>query len=98
MALFVDLTHPLGGDVGVDLGGAEIFVPQHLLDAAQIRAGIQQVRGEGVPQFVGREIGRKSRGLQVVFEGPLEGAGGDPFAEPVDEEGRSYSGRAGRCP
>jgi hypothetical protein len=35
-------------DVRVDLGRCEICVPEHLLDAAQIGAALEQVRGERV--------------------------------------------------
>src|SRR4051794_35297800 len=37
-----------GADVGVDLGGDEAFVAQQLLNAANIGAAIEQVRGEAM--------------------------------------------------
>lgn len=46
---------PVLGDVRIDLGGGDIRMPQHLLDAAEIGAVVDQVRGEGVPEHVGRE-------------------------------------------
>src|SRR5437879_8349588 len=41
-------------DVGVALGGREAGVAQQFLDGAQIAAGAQEVRGEGVTQGVRR--------------------------------------------
>src|SRR5919106_6873991 len=38
--------------MGVELRGAEIGVPEHLLDAPQVGAALEQVRGEGVPKQV----------------------------------------------
>ena len=32
MRFFVDLPHVFGGEVGVDLSGGDVGVPQHLLD------------------------------------------------------------------
>ena len=45
-------------DVGVNLGGRDVGVPQHLLDAPQIRAVIEEMGGEGVAQHMGRDPGR----------------------------------------
>ena len=44
--------------MGVDLGGRDVGVPQKLLDRAQIRAPLQQVAREGVPQDMRRDPGR----------------------------------------
>ena len=57
MGFFVDFLHALGADVGVNLGGAQVFMPEHLLDAAQVGSGIQQVGREGVAQLVRRQVG-----------------------------------------
>ena len=46
----IRLAAALVGDVRVELGRGEIRVPEHLLDAAQVGAALQQVRGEGVPE------------------------------------------------
>ena len=46
----VRLAAALVRDVGIELGGGEICVPEHLLDAAQVGAALQQVCGEGVPE------------------------------------------------
>jgi hypothetical protein len=36
-------------EVGVDLGGGEAAVPEQSLDDADVRAALQEVRGESVP-------------------------------------------------
>ena len=36
----------------VDLRGADIGVPQHRLNAAQVCSTFQQMRGKRVPQYV----------------------------------------------
>lgn len=46
--------------VGVDLGGADISVPQKLLDGAQVGPVIQQVRRKAVAQHVGRDVARNT--------------------------------------
>ena len=43
VAAEVDLASAAVGDVRVELGRAEIGVPEHLLDAAQIGASLEQV-------------------------------------------------------
>ncbi len=41
--------------MGVDLGTAQAAVAQQQLDYAQMHAGLQQMRGEAVPQAVHRD-------------------------------------------
>src|SRR6516164_2452385 len=52
----VQLLEPLARHVCVDLRGGKIAVAKQHLHDAQVRAVIQQVRGEGVPQSVRREL------------------------------------------
>jgi hypothetical protein len=40
-------------DVGVDHGSLHVFVPQQLLDGANVVTGFQEVGGEGVAEGVG---------------------------------------------
>ncbi|MCH6587987.1 MAG: cytochrome P450 [Proteobacteria bacterium] len=53
----------LAEDVGIDLGGRDVGVAEHLLDRAQIGAVVEQVAGEGVAQDVGRDLARVDAGL-----------------------------------
>src|SRR5919108_6448478 len=52
MRVEVQLATTAIGYVGVELGRGEIGVPQQLLDAAQVRASLEQVRRERVPEQV----------------------------------------------
>src|SRR5689334_23284242 len=51
-------------DMGVDLGGGDIGMPQKRLDAAQIRAAFHQMGGEGMAQDMGRDFRRIDAGLE----------------------------------
>src|SRR5688572_291857 len=53
--LVVLLLQVLNADVGVLLGRRKAFVPEQLLDAAQIRATLQQVRCKAVAQRMRRD-------------------------------------------
>src|SRR6476469_4663318 len=46
----VGLASPLVGDVKVHLGGRQIGVAEHLLDAAQVGAALEQRGGKRVPE------------------------------------------------
>ena len=46
MSFVINLFQPLHRDVRVNLGRRKTRVAEEFLDAAQIGAGIQQVRGE----------------------------------------------------
>ena len=52
-AVEVGLAPAAVGDVRVELGRAEVGVAEHLLDAAQVGAALEQVRRERVAQQVG---------------------------------------------
>src|SRR5438128_8775656 len=68
MAATEDAAEPLLIDMGVDLGGCDARVTQHLLDRAQIGPAAQQMSGEGMPQHVGRHILADCRPLSVLFQ------------------------------
>src|SRR5580704_10305288 len=52
MVLGVQFLETLARDVRVDLRGRQVAVPEQHLHHAQVRAMVEQVRGEGVPQGV----------------------------------------------
>jgi hypothetical protein len=56
MVLVHHAAQPAAGNVGVDLGGANIGMPQHRLDAAQIGAALKQMRGKRMSQHVRRNM------------------------------------------
>ena len=53
--LRVQFLHALAGDVRIDLCGRQVAVAEQHLHDSQIRAMIQQVRGERVAQCVRRQ-------------------------------------------
>ena len=60
--------------VRVDLRRRQIGVPEHRLDRAQIRAALEQVRREGMPQHVRRQM-TADAGLLAVDAQQLPEAG-----------------------
>ncbi len=54
MRLVIGLRQQPGGHPRVHIRRVQTRMPQQLLDAAQVRAAVQHVRGEGVPQLVRR--------------------------------------------
>ena len=56
MEFAVDVPQPVAGDVRVNFRGADVRVAEQFLDDAQIRAMLQQVRREAVPQHVRRHV------------------------------------------
>src|SRR4051794_10951791 len=59
----VELASPAVADVCVKLRGRQIGVPQHLLDAPQIGATLEQMRRERVPEQVRVDAARLEAGL-----------------------------------
>ena len=52
-----DVLHPLlGADVGIDFGGEDAFVAQHLLHCAKVGAVLHQMGGKGVAEGVWRDV------------------------------------------
>jgi phosphoglycerol transferase MdoB-like AlkP superfamily enzyme len=72
--LVVGALETLGAEVGIDLGGDQVGVAQEFLDAAQVCAGVQQVRGVTVPQLMRRQARVQAGDGQVLFEPKLQKA------------------------
>ncbi len=53
-----DFAQPAPRHVRIHLRGGDVGVPQHDLDAAQVRAAFHQMRGETVPDHVRRQIAK----------------------------------------
>ena len=56
MELLMNVPQTLVGDVGVDLGRGDVFMPQKLLDTSQVGAAGQKVGRVGMAQGVGRHL------------------------------------------
>jgi hypothetical protein len=74
-------------EVGVDLGGREGLVAQEFLDAAEVRAVVEEVGGEGVAEGVGGDGGVQADLDEVLVELAADGAGAEALAVLVEEEG-----------
>ena len=74
MGGIIDLLHAGGGDVGVDLGGAEVGVAEELLDAAEVGAVVEEVGGEAVPEFVRADLEADGGVAQVFLQEVADGA------------------------
>src|ERR1044072_8672771 len=73
-------------DVGVNLGGRDVGVPQHDLHAPQVGAALQEVGGEAVAEDVGREAVEDAGLLAVLRQVDPEGLAGEWAAAGGDEE------------
>ena len=56
MSLLIDVFELALDHMGVDLGGGNVRVTQHLLDGPQVRSVFQQVDSKGMAQGVGRDV------------------------------------------
>ena len=61
MGRVVHLRKPVGADVRVALGRRQPRVPEELLDQPQVRAGVQEVGGEGVAEGMRASRARRAR-------------------------------------
>ena len=78
VSFVVSLFQAIRYHMGVDLRGGEMFVPQQLLDAAQVGSRIQHVGGIAVPQLVGGySLFVETGELEVPLESQLQAPGGD---------------------
>ena len=66
----VDLRQVLEIEMRVDLGGADVRVPEQLLHGAQVAGGFQQVTGEAVPQKVRMHALRQALLAEKVLQNP----------------------------
>ena len=76
MKFFVDVVEVAVGDVGVDLGGADVGVTEECLDRAQVGAITKQVGGEAVADHVGSDSFRDAGFDGIFLHNPLHRAFG----------------------
>ena len=81
----VDLFHSGGGDVGVDLGGAQVGVAKEFLDAAQVGSVVEEVGGEAVAQFVGANFEGDGGMPEIFLQEIIDCPHGDAAAELAEE-------------
>jgi hypothetical protein len=87
MSLLNDSPEVFDLDSGVDSGGVDRLVSEKLLDVPQLRALLQQMSGEGVPQRVRVHPVRNARLLPITSEHPVDRARGEPRPHLRQEEG-----------
>src|SRR5439155_22526866 len=71
MSLIIRAPQPLSSDMGVNLCGNEVGMPQQFLHAPQISAGAQHVRRITVPELVRRKRGIKPGNFEIALETKL---------------------------
>ena len=67
MGLVVGLLEPFGRHVSIRLSRSEVSVTEKFLNTSQIRAGIEQVSGVAVTQFVGRQVRVQASYGEILF-------------------------------
>ena len=71
----VDLSEMWVGDVGVNLGGADVGVAEEGLDGADVGAVHEEVGGEGVAEGVRSDVLGDAGLLRVFFDHALDRSG-----------------------
>src|SRR5687768_15274273 len=74
--------------VRVNLRGGQVGVSEERLDGAEVRAAVEQVCGEGVAQYVGRERPADAGPLSARFQDLPEADAAQPLAAMVDKQPR----------
>src|SRR5712675_1229923 len=75
-------------DVGVDLRGGDVGVAEKLLNQPQVRAALEQMRGERMAQDVRANLARNPRRARVFLQALEEPDARDAAAANVDEHER----------
>ncbi len=78
MGVVVDPLHLSDGELGVTLRRRKTLVAEHLLDRAQVRAILQHVRPEGMPQRVRMHVGGQAARLRDRLDDAPDAARGEP--------------------
>src|SRR5690606_12193220 len=78
--------HVLGGHVRVDLRRRQVLVTEELLDEAQVRAAIEEVGREAVPEGVRRGLLAQPGDLDVLVEDLSNASRREAIAEAIQEE------------
>src|SRR5215469_14995626 len=82
----VDAGEMLEVKVSVDLGRGDIGMAQELLHPAQLGTGLEQVRGEGVPEKVRIDVGGDALAARPVGDPQLDGPPAEAPSRTADEE------------
>jgi hypothetical protein len=72
--------------MGVELGGGDVGVPEHLLQRAQIAAAREQVGGEGMTQGVRAHAVGQPDSVGVALDDLVEALTAEPATAAIDED------------
>ena len=97
MGLRVGLAQPLHGDMRVELGGRQAGMTEELLDAAQVRPALEEVRRGGVPQAVWADVRCTRHGRDPAVDDLADGALVEASTSGPEQQGRP-AGRSGQLP
>jgi len=97
MREFVDAGEVLKIKVGVNLGGRDVCVTQQFLDAAQILARLEQMRGEGVTEEMRVYVHRQALFAGATRHAGLNRARCDRATFATDEQRGTGGGRVSRA-
>src|SRR6266568_4794955 len=86
MGLLVTVLQALGAHMGVNLGSGQAAVAEQLLHAADVGSGVEQMRGEAVPQRVRAGARIKPGECEVLFQQPADTADSQPAAAMIQEQ------------
>ena len=86
MCLLVGFLHAACADVRIDLRRRQALVAQKFLDTSQVRAPIEQVRCEAVPQRVRCRLSVEAGLHQIFIQHSPDAARREPFAELIQEK------------
>ena len=86
MGLAVNVQQIGGIHVGVALGSAEPRVPEHLLDASQVGAALEQVRRKRVTERVRRDAEAGAAHRDVLADESMDASRAEPLPSIVHEQ------------
>ena len=95
MGFVIYFLETTGGQMRIYLRGTEATVAKQFLDAAQIGATVEHVRGERVPERVRTDRGVQVGLSEVFVQFSSDAACAEALAGLVDEEGFLVAGFAG---
>ena len=87
MRLAVHLAQPFNTHMSVYLGSRQALVSEHLLHNADIRAVIDQMRCEGMPERMRADLLRNSGFSHVLFYYHCNSALGNPASAKINQQG-----------
>src|SRR5579871_6380127 len=87
VSLVVVVLEAVGRHMGVNLCVRQAAMSQEFLDAADVGAAVEQMRGKAVPQTMRAGVRIDAGQSQVFCEQPAHTAAGQPGAVFVEEDG-----------